>query len=61
MFKLKNTVTGKCIKNMIDGKTMLFSTEADALAFGDSIHRDSLLSATAWNRKRGFSYVVVKG
>ena len=60
MFKVQNTSNGKIVKNMINGKPFLFTTEQEAAHLAASMHRDSVLSATAWNRQRGFKYAVVK-
>lgn len=59
MFKIQNAVSKRFVRDMISGKTRFFDSREDAKAFAESIHRDSVLSATAWNSKRGFSYQIV--
>ena len=60
MFKIQDTQTGKMVRDMISGKTKLFETQERAEYVAASIHRDQVLSATAWNRKRGLKWQIVK-
>ena len=60
MFKVQNLTTGKFLKDAISGKAMVFATMEDAEHCAAACHRDSVLSATAWNSKRGFKYAIIK-
>jgi hypothetical protein len=55
---IKNAKTGKTVKDAISGKQIQFETEQDARTFADSMERNSVLGATAFNSTRPTKYVV---
>ena len=58
MFQVINSKTGKAIKNALTTKPMMFETQEHAQKFADSMHRNSVLCATAWNNVRRTVYSV---
>ena len=58
--KVKNTKTGKFVKNAIDGKEVEFTSKEHAQKWADGMTRNSVLSATAFNSIRPCKYIVVE-
>lgn len=58
MFKIVNVKTGKDVKDAISCKVITFDTFQAAEMFANSLTRDSITGATAWNRVRPTKFVI---
>lgn len=59
MFKIKIQGTNRFVRDPITTKPHVFETFEHAQKWADDLHRDSVLSATAWNSTRRTFFVVV--
>lgn len=59
MFQVKNTTTGRFIKDAITGKIWRFETAALAQKWADNLHNESVTRPRSF-RQHYFSFIVVK-